>query len=914
MTEPEHKISNRLYQIQNRITNTYNQTGAPEDLDPETVRMFTVLLRKSRSPSSYIHRLAQIYRYTKDFRLLECLPEGLMGHSIQQVYPYLQNLSSVLEHIRDEAVVDRIIEHLEKMQQQDITNADLRALNLLTLLVERKASEVVNQPGPHVDVALRAMKAAFKGEWQDGEPLRMASLLAGLGRISQEPLAREQLRQLQELHNIEKPGSTAHLQIAEFWTRTLWNYGEQERAIDILMWALDACREVNDGKLANSQQGPFNTLISWLKSRKHYSKAEKEITDELKRQDTPAMIRWLQQSLFDTWNEAFRNKATVAIGEGETLYKNAEKTMHKVLKVDNDQYFRYQVIYKVCTLYRDAHKLKMNIASSDLHDFAYGLFSDILETQQNNYQTLVNHVADQIHYVSGAKAGLTFLIHSYENEPKWFHKTNNTGWRMFGYKIAYWRHQAKEIGDLEPRLLRIVLKEIRRDLETRQYANRYIYSHGSYYWKTYAPKFEELAEEILEERKDSGQSVLYIANYFWGGLRNRTRSIEMLEDAYSREILDENGQTTLLSYLESEKRFERAIELLIHLVEWRPDNLHYRTRLMRLYRRVNDLEKLVAVLEYTEKYMREKNRWNESTLSSLGSVCVDTNLWERAIPYYQELIPLHQRTHANRGIGNGTLSSYYNYLSRAHSSLGNTVEAVEAASGAIVSWGSTHSNRASAIQSLFSVLASAEDIDAYIQHLEKETEEIGVENPIIRKSLGKVLVQRMNRPKDAIHHLKIAVEMQPNDLETHQLLIQAYDKIEASQKAIQQIFTAARLNRRDFKLYQNLADRYDKLQNPDLAERARTSIVEALPTEAESHQLLANIRQNQDRWAEAIPHCQQVAEIRSLEPTGLIGLAKAQLHLGLKDDVQETVDQLLAKEWPRRFGNVYDQARRLLRN
>ena len=62
MTEPEHQLSNRIYQIQNRISSAYSRTGIPEDLDPETIRIFTVLMRKSRNPASYTHNLSQLYR------------------------------------------------------------------------------------------------------------------------------------------------------------------------------------------------------------------------------------------------------------------------------------------------------------------------------------------------------------------------------------------------------------------------------------------------------------------------------------------------------------------------------------------------------------------------------------------------------------------------------------------------------------------------------------------------------------------------------------------------------------------------------------------------------------------------------------------------------------------------------------
>ena len=93
-------------------------------------------------------------------------------------------------------------------------------------------------------------------------------------------------------------------------------------------------------------------------------------------------------------------------------------------------------------------------------------------------------------------------------------------------------------------------------------------------------------------------------------------------------------------------------------------------------------------------------------------------------------------------------------------------------------------------------------------------------------------------------------------------------------------------------------------------ERAYTSIVEALPAESESHALLAEIRQKQDRWDEAIVQWQQVARIRALEPTGLLGLAAAQIHQRQWDAAAETLKKL-DKGWPPRFSNVNDEIRKL---
>ena len=74
--------------------------------------------------------------------------------------------------------------------------------------------------------------------------------------------------------------------------------------------------------------------------------------------------------------------------------------------------------------------------------------------------------------------------------------------------------------------------------------------------------------------------------------------------------------------------------------------------------------------------------------------------------------------------------------------------------------------------------------------------------------------------------------------------------------------------------------------------------------------MLAEIRQQQDRWDEAIVQWRQVARIRALEPTGLQKLAEAQIHQGLWDDALKTLGKL-DKGWPPRFGDVHNKVREL---
>ena len=105
----------------------------------------------------------------------------------------------------------------------------------------------------------------------------------------------------------------------------------------------------------------------------------------------------------------------------------------------------------------------------------------------------------------------------------------------------------------------------------------------------------------------------------------------------------------------------------------------------------------------------------------------------------------------------------------------------------------------------------------------------------------------------------------------------------------------------------------EALGQPQEAERAYTSMVEVLPNESEGHALLAEIHQEQDRWLEAAAHWQQVARIRSLEPTGLLKLAAVQIHLGQWMEAVKTRQKLAGRSWPERFGNADSQIRQLQR-
>jgi tetratricopeptide (TPR) repeat protein len=85
----------------------------PSELDRDVLRVFAALFRKSSQPQDHLWQLREFYQATRDFRLLADLPDAVVGHTAGRVYPFLQNMSTVLSEIRDEATADSLIERIE---------------------------------------------------------------------------------------------------------------------------------------------------------------------------------------------------------------------------------------------------------------------------------------------------------------------------------------------------------------------------------------------------------------------------------------------------------------------------------------------------------------------------------------------------------------------------------------------------------------------------------------------------------------------------------------------------------------------------------------------------------------------------------------------------------------------------------
>ena len=511
----------------------------------------------------------------------------------------------------------------------------------------------------------------------------------------------------------------------------------------------------------------------------------------------------------------------------------------------------------------------------------------------------------------GAREALVFLIERIENEPARLRWQNDDGWSRHAYTLGRWRSEAGALGEIEPRLLKIVTDALRRDLELRHSTHRQIYyQHHRHFWKEKARAFFEVAMDVLARRAGSAASVVYIADYVHRGLGRTADAVDALFAARDKGILEERGQWRLAEYLHVLERFGESIPVLADLIEIRPDNMRYRTAMMYAYFRTDQPAVLADLLAQTDAHFHEKDRWQQGALAVLARGVLRCELYAAAVGYYDELVPWHNRTRTVGRDGDHTLSEYYQNLASAHAGLGDTVDAVEAASGAIVCWPSNHHRRRDALNRLTDILRQSKDLGGYVRTLDEQVEDTGLENPIVRKAVGEVYRQRNAFDRAAVQYRK-ALGVQPNDAETHKAFIAMLDQQQDTRGVVDQLLAWRQLSPRDLSAYEDLIKRYEQLGEAGNAERARTSIVEALPSESESHTMLAEIRERQGHWDYAAVHWRHVVRIRSLEPTGHLRLAAAQIKLEQWDEARLTVDTLLKRDWPERFGDVQREARTL---
>jgi hypothetical protein len=373
------------------------------------------------------------------------------------------------------------------------------------------------------------MRRAFDRQWTPGEPRLMADLLADLGPISQAALAEEQVRQLEALHRQAEAGSIDRLHIAHALARSHWNYSRPDAAIDLLESALDEYQTACDGVLPADANGALDRLIGYLESRKHFARGERLLFSQLERPANQQQVFWLRQRLYRLYEAAIgwrwrRSRWAKACG----LYQAATKQLRDELDT-TDHNHRYQLVNRLCSIYRSAKSKSFDNVLADLRDFAFGQLPEVLKLQTNNYQSIVSQVAQTLEQVGGPRDGLGTADRADRKRASLVaveqSRRLEPALAPIGLLARAHRRRIGRPGTpvAEDRRRRTAPRSDNRPEPQSQLCTT---RHGSYFWSEQGRRFRSRGRGSLRERKDSASGVAYIADYCsgaWSGTTGRSR-------------------------------------------------------------------------------------------------------------------------------------------------------------------------------------------------------------------------------------------------------------------------------------------------------------------------------------------------------------------------------------------------------
>ena len=909
----ESQLASMLNRENQRIS--ARKKGDSVALDPKIFDVLDALMHKSPYPQNYIYQIRNLYRSLKDFRLLASLAEGVGARPSQGFYAYLQSCRQLIQMIFEEATCDQLVTRVQELANAAKSTEDKRAYHLFEAMVLRRAAQVRNEPGPHIENARRALIQAFKGGFQSGESLLLARYLSSLGVLPEGSLAEIQRKQVMTLWKKAKRGSLSRLRIAKELYVLQWSYNRQDKAIDGLSAALTEFQNANPVANQHEADQIGNTLLTWLEARRRYRRGESYLTAAMARLSDKSHVTRrskLESRLFQLYINCLSNDGNVSLGKGSPLFRATKSRLEEAMVQQRGSELRLLLTHFV-NLHKVAGKRrKFRGAGPALERFAKTKLGEILLRMPNQALSVVQNVARGIRDLSGPIPALRCLIEYMERSKPDYNAHGQNPWQRFASSLGYWRHQAKQIGSLEPRLLALVVAELERDLRTMRQHNRTMYQqYNSYFWTAKKEDFARVARYVIKDNPEAGALLLYAANYLWNGLRMQEEAVAVLADADARAVLQEQGRFQLSEYLQSLKRWSQSVAVLRDLVATKPKMAQYRTSLFKALFHADQDQEALALLAASEAALGPRKSWPIHVTATFASLCLQARFYKKTVELYSEVIARHEETAPKRGIGDGTLSSYYGDLARGLIHLGQVDEAVDAASKAVISWGKNMNNRRSALRVVTEVLGQVKDLNAFVRRRDELVAKEGLDAAILRKALGQIYTKKRQFER-AIVQLEKARDLQAHDSEIHQALWQAWKALNNSEGMAKSLLTWIRSEPLKLELYRQLAQLYQRTGERAAAERAWTSLVEMKPLEAVGHQMLAQQREEQRRDTEAALQWQQVMRIRTAEPVAYFGLARCQQRLGKMADARKVLGNMIKKSWEPRFGNVRQQAQRLL--
>ncbi len=644
---PEQQLAQILYAASTSYQQWSGASQAPtSEVSDQVLMAIRVLLEKSGSPESYFYYVNSVYTSSRDFRILKLIPDAVLGRTSQQAYSILQSIQNIIMgEVRNEATADELMSRIAELRQRSLTAVDLRALDLLEAMIERKSAEVLNQPGPHLTASVAAMQRAFKHAWSEGEPRLMASYLRQLGTLPHEVMKAEQLRQMRALCEMPEAASRDRLFMKLDLSELLfYSYSERGQGLGLLEPEIQEWSRKHQEIWPHEDIDVLYRYVNLLESAQEFAKAEtvlmKYISKPVHRQQQVA----LRERLRSLYLRALDADGAVSIGSGRVaVFAALFELLRKELAAADDENQRYSLVVQMVDTLQTARRHQLANLVERTEELVFRIIPEVLKNQQETYRETVSHPIALLRDVLGPNGRLRYAVERLEQYPARFLVHYERPWDTLGGELTGAR---QEVGtsEFDERVLKLVLPQLRNSLTSPGLSAIPItYMGYAEFWAEKSEEFAKVAEQVLSERRDSGRRAFQVAYYLRNGLGRNPRAIEILMIARAQGRLDEGMLQSLVQWLKEDHRLPEAIDVLEKLVELRPNNIQYRTDLMTSYFAVQRTEQLQTLIKITDQHFHAEGRWTEGVAAQFAAGCQAVGESQLAKKYMSEAIVLHQR-------------------------------------------------------------------------------------------------------------------------------------------------------------------------------------------------------------------------------------------------------------------------------
>jgi tetratricopeptide (TPR) repeat protein len=320
-----------------------------------------------------------------------------------------------------------------------------------------------------------------------------------------------------------------------------------------------------------------------------------------------------------------------------------------------------------------------------------------------------------------------------------------------------------------------------------------------------------------------------------------------------------------------------------------------------------------------EAWLRENNQWYPwqviQLAGGISGASASKDLLSHAEGLMKEAITMTFAGRKNRWTPDWTLGEWHSTLASIQSRLGKSIDAMDSAAAAIVLWSPWQDQRNAAIEVLRLVLNDAADLSAVIGHVDAQVATTGLENPILRKVLGRVLSAK-HQHTAAIAQFELAMLATPEDTELFDLAVDTATS--AKEWKVVEEMLRRRIAERplDISPYRRLARLLEeKLANPAEAHRVATTMAEVSPNEVEGQSTLAHWYLEHGRFDEAMDRWNQVIRIKTDDPVGYLGKLRTMIRSGKGSEASAFARELSERQWPDTVTeDVLEQIKQVLRS